>query len=247
MGCHQAAGTTYPYTPYDVAWANTLASNAPAAAMGIRTRWDQQGSEGRRLWVIGTEDALAGAGLHSLAAMIRSGMDINVLILDKTVSTPCFDLGSMLMCHSSTLIAKTTPANINHFYKCVIAANEYRGPAVVICYAACVEEHGIAEDRAATEARLAVQSRAFPIYLYDPRAGKHVRERLDIRANPSLKSDWVLDPKSLEPVDFIAYARTQGRFTAHFNDRGAADTFLKRAQQDCLLNWRRLQELSGLR
>jgi pyruvate-ferredoxin/flavodoxin oxidoreductase len=247
MGCHQADGTTYPYTPYDVAWANTLASNAPAGAMGIRTRWDQQGGQKRRLWVIGTEDALAGAGLHSLAAMIRSGMDINVLILDKTASAPCFDLGSMLMCHSSALIAKTTPASINHFYKCVVAANEYRGPAVVICYAACVEEHGIAEDRAAAEARLAVQSRAFPIYLYDPRAGKHVRERLDIRANPSLKSDWVLDPKSLEPVDFIAYARTQGRFAAHFNDRGAADTFLKRAQQDCLLNWRRLQELAGLR
>ncbi len=247
MGCHQAAGATYPYTPYDVAWTNTLAANAPSDAMGIRLRWDQQGQKKRRLWVIGTEDALAGAGLHSLAALIRSGMDIKILLLDRGSYRPSCDLGSMLMCHSGSLVAQTTPAHINHFYKCVLAANEYPGPAVVVCYAACMETQGIAEDRAAAQARLAVESRAFPIYLYDPRTGTHVRERLELRPNPSLKTDWVSDPKALGTVRFIDYARTEERYAAHFDSDGKPDAFLEKAQQDCLLNWRRLQELAGLR
>jgi pyruvate-ferredoxin/flavodoxin oxidoreductase len=247
MGCHQAAGSTYPYTPYEVAWTNTLAANAPADAMGIRLRWDQQGFERRRLWVIGTDDALAGAGLHSLAAMIRSGMDLKVLILDKGQRAPGCDLGSMLMCYPEALVAQTTPAHVNHFYKSVIAANEFAGPAAVVCYASCMESHGVPEDQAFAQAKLAVDSRAFPIYIYDPREGNHIRERLDLRSNPAIKDDWFADPKTFEPTDFLAYARTEGRFSPHFDAGGNPDAFLMKAQQDCLLNWRRLQELAGLR
>jgi pyruvate-ferredoxin/flavodoxin oxidoreductase len=242
MGCHQAAGSTYPYTPYEVAWTNTLAANAPADAMGIRLRWDQQGFERRRLWVVGTGDALVGAGLHSLAAMIRSGMDIQVLILDKGQRAPDCDLGSTLMCYPGTLVAQTTPAHVNHFYKSVIAANEFAGPALVVCYSSCMESHGVPQDRAFAQAKLAVDSRVFPIYIYDPREGQHIRERLDLRGNPSIQEDGSADPGT-----FLEYVRGEGRFAAHFDGDGIPDSFLMKAERDCLLNWHRLQELAGLR
>jgi pyruvate/2-oxoacid:ferredoxin oxidoreductase beta subunit len=247
MGCHQAAGATYPYTPYEVTWTNVLAANAPADAMGIRARWDQLGFHERRLWIIGTDDTLAGPALGSLFTLIRSGMDIKILLLDKGQRAPGCDLGSMLMCYPDVFIAQTTPAHINHFYRSILAANEFQGPAVVVSYASCIEGHGVPETHAAVQARLAVDARAFPVYVYDPRAGAHVRERMDLRGNPSLKGDWSRDPNSGAELDFLVYARTEGRFAGHFDANGEPDSYLAKARRDCLMNWRRLQELAGLR
>ena len=62
-----------------------------------------------------------------------------------------------------------------------------------------------------------------------------------------MKDDWYVDPRTSEAVNFISFAKTEGRFARHFSADGAADEFLVNAQQDRLLNWHRLQELAGLR
>jgi pyruvate-ferredoxin/flavodoxin oxidoreductase len=247
LGCHTAAGSTYPFNPYGVAWTNTLADNAPADAMGIRVKWDQEGQRDRRLWIIGADDALLGAGLASLGRLLESGMDVKVLVLDKSEVSAIGDLGAMFLARGNTLVAQTTPAHLNHFYKCVMAGNEHRGPAVVICYSACTTEHGIADDQANTRARLAVNSRAFPLYLYDPRSGERIRERLDLRGNPALTDDWYRDEKSFDSVDFLAFARGERRFHPHFDEAGHADQHLNGLARNALQNWRRLQELAGIR
>jgi pyruvate ferredoxin oxidoreductase beta subunit len=156
------------------------------------------------------------------------------------------ELATIAMMHPGVYVAQTTPAHLNHFYRAVVEANEYPGPAVVICYAACMPEHWIADDRAVAQAKLAADSRTFPLLIYDPRKGDLIRERLSLQGNPVMKEDWFANPKTGEPVDFIAFARTEGRFARHFTD-GQPDEFLKVAQQDRLANWHRLQELAGLR
>ena len=55
------------------------------------------------------------------------------------------------------------------------------------------------------------------------------------------------DPKSGQPVDFVAFARTEERFARHFDANGQPDESLKQAQEGRLENWRLLQELAGLR
>lgn len=244
-GCHTAANTTYPFNPFKISWANTLASNATSDAVGIRMKWDRDGHKERRLWVIGAEDALMSAGLHSLSAMLDSGLDIKVLVLDKSSLSPVGDLGVPLMMRRNVLVAQTTPAHINHFYKSVMAANEFNGPAVVISYSACTNDHGIDTGAAGARAKLAVDTRTFPLYLFDPRAGDRVRERLDLRGNPALREDWFKDPKTLEPVDFLAFARSEGRYASEFGPEPSAR--VKGIRQAVLANWRRLQELGGLR
>jgi pyruvate-ferredoxin/flavodoxin oxidoreductase len=246
-GCHTAAWSTYPFTPLRIAWTNTLAANAPSDAIGIRMKWDRDGQRTRRLWVVGSEDALMAAGLSSFETLLDAGLDIKVLVLDKSSRSPIGDLGVSLLMRRDVLVAQTTAAHVNHFYKCVMAANEFAGPAVVICYSACTTDHGIADNHATAQARLAVDSRAFPIFLLDPRAGDRIRERLDLRGNPALRDDWFKDPKTLEPVDFLTFARTEGRFAAHFNPAGEPDTLLKAYSKAALMNWRHLQEAGGLR
>ncbi|MBS1877148.1 MAG: 2-oxoacid:acceptor oxidoreductase family protein [Acidobacteria bacterium] len=244
-GCHTAANTTYPFNPFKISWTNTLAANAASDAMGIRMKWDRDGHKDRRLWVIGDENALMGAGLHSLNALLDSGLDVKVLVLDKSSLSPVGDLGAPLLVRRNVMAAQTTPAHVNHFYKCVLAANEFRGPAVVISYSACTNDHGIGSESAASRAKLAVDTRTFPLYLFDPRAGDRVRERLDLRGNPTLREDWFKDPKTMEPVDFYAYAKTEGRYAGEFDPEPSAR--MKTIRQAALMNWRRLQELGGLR
>jgi pyruvate ferredoxin oxidoreductase beta subunit len=273
-GCNTVFGSTYPYNPYLVPWTNSLFENAPAVAMGIRARWEQADHSDRRLWVFGGDGAMYDIGFQALSRMVASGADIKVLVLDTQVysntggqaSTASFggqvtklsafgreihgrpeprkELGRILMAHGNAYVAQTTPAHINHFYRSVMEANTFPGPAVIIAYSACMPEHGIADDQATHQAKLAVDSRAFPLFTYDPRRGASFAERLSLQGNPTLKSDWTALPDGT-PLDFLAFARSEGRFAPHFAADGSPSAEILATQEDRRQNWRTLQELAG--
>jgi pyruvate ferredoxin oxidoreductase beta subunit len=274
-GCNTVFGSTYPFNPFRVPWTNSLFENAPAVALGVRARWDAAGHPERRLWVIGGDGAMYDIGFQSLSRMVASGADIKVLVLDTQVysntggqaSTATFggqvtkmsafgkelhgkperrkELGRILMAHGEVYVAETTPAHLNHFYRSIMDANEYPGPAVIIAYSACMPEHGIADDAATSQAKLAVESRAFPLYTYDPRRGSSMAERLSLQGNPALREDWARSPDGT-PIDFLSFARTEGRFAGHFDRDGAQTPEILATQADRLANWHSLQELAGL-
>jgi hypothetical protein len=91
----------------------------------------------------------------------------------------------------------------------------------VIVYTPCTPEHGIADDAVQQQARLAVDSRAFPLFTYDPRRGDTLAERLSLQGNPALRDDWSTSPDGTA-VDFVTFARSEGRFAPPFRDRWSA-------------------------
>ncbi len=275
-GCNTVFGSTYPFNPFLVPWTNSLFENGPADALGVRLRWDQAGHPERRIWVFGGDGAMYDIGFQSLSRMLASGADIKVLVLDTQVysntggqaSTATFggqvaklaaygkvqhgrqerrkELGRILMAHGEAYIAQTTAAHLNHFYRAVLDANSYPGPAVLIAYAPCMPEHGIADDAANRQAKLAVDSRTFPLFTYDPRRGESLKERLSLQGNPATKEDWSKAPDG-SPVDFLAFARTEQRFMQHFSAEGEPSLELQATQADRLSNWRLLQEMAGVK
>src|SRR3990172_867120 len=275
-GCNTVFGSTYPFNPYRVPWTNSLFENAPADAMGIRERWDQAGHPGRRLWVLGGDGAMYDIGFQSLSRMVAAGADIKVLVLDTGVysntggqaSTASFggqvtklsafgaelrgrserrkELGRILVAHGEAYVAQTTPAHVNHFYRAIMEANASPGPAVIIAYTPCQPEHGIGDEAAMRQAKLAVDSRAFPLFTYDPRRGESIAQRLSLTGNPATRDDWAKNPDG-SVVDFLAFARTEGRVAPHFGPDGGPTAEILATQADRLANWRTLQELAGLR
>jgi pyruvate/2-oxoacid:ferredoxin oxidoreductase beta subunit len=276
-GCNTVYCSTYPYNPFLVPWTNSLFENAPAVAMGVRGKWDQRGWTDKRLWVIGGDGAMYDIGFQSLSRMLASGMDIKVLVLDTQVysntggqvSTASFtaqdakmaavgpasagkyerrkELAQICLMHPEVFVAQTTAAHVNHFYRAVMDANAYPGPAVVVAYTTCQPEHGVGDDRSSAQARLAVDARAFPLFIHDPRKGATLAERLSLQGNPAMKEDWSAHPKTAEPIDFVTFARTERRFARQFAADGTPSAALLAARDDRLANWRRLQELAGLR
>lgn len=276
-GCNTVYTSTYPYNPYLVPWTNSLFENAPADAIGVRMRWDQMGWQNKPIWCIGGDGAMFDIGFQALSRLFASGMNIKVFVLDTQVysntggqaSTASYtgqntkmsvhgnafggkqerrkEIAQIAMMHPRTYVAQTTCAHINHFYKSVIGALEFDGPAIVVCYTTCQPEHGVADNMAGEQARLAVDSRAFPLLVFDPRKGDKVKEKLTLQGNPAVKDDWWKNPKSNEEVTFIDFARSEGRFAKHFDKDGNPSALLLNAKQDRLENWHLLQELAGIR
>ncbi len=276
-GCNTVYGSTYPYNPYMVPWTNSLFENGPADAIGIRLRWDQMGWQDKQLWVMGGDGAMLDIGFQSLSRMLATDLNIKVLVLDTQVysntggqsSTATFtgqetkmsqfgkgiqgrqesrkEIGRIAMMHPNTYVAQTVAAIPNHFYKAVLEAASFDGPAVVNTYTTCQPEHGVGDDMSRHQAKLAVESRAFPVFTYDPRKGDTIKSRLSLQGNPAQKADWYTVPKSDETIDFITFARTEGRFAKQFDTDGHPRESLLAAQVDRLANWHMLQEMAGLR
>jgi hypothetical protein len=156
-------------------------------------------------------------------------------------------LAQICMMHPNIYVAQTTAAHINHFYKAIMEANEYPGPAVVNVYTTSQPEHAVPDCNSSRQAKLAVESRAFLLYIYHPRKADKLRERLSLIGNPAQKQDWWTLPNGDKPFQFVDFARTEGRFAKQFGTDGAPSETLLHAQADRLRNWRLLQELTGLR
>ena len=278
-GCNTVYSSTYPYNPFSVPWTNSLFENGPTDAMGVRAFWDQNGNQDWILWNIGGDGAMLDIGFQALSRMLASGMNIKVLVLDTQVysntggqqSTASYtgqeskmgahgkasqgkperrkELGQICMMHPNTFVAQTIGPNTSHFYKAVERALEYKGPAVINVYTTCQPEHGVADNMAAAQAKMAVQCRAFPLFVYDPEAGRTIKQRLSLVGNPNMDRDWAWvkgEDGQMKAMTFYDWARTEGRFRKSFGKDGSPDTTLQFAQQDRLENWRMLQELAGI-
>ncbi len=276
-GCNSVYSSTYPFNPFLTPWTNSLFENAPTYAMGIRMKWDQHGWADKKLWVIGGDGAMNDIGFQALSRLLMSGMDIKVLVLDTQVysntggqaSTASFtaqnakmslhgkvlhgkteyrkELANIAMMHPNVYVAQTICGNQNHFYRAVLGAIEFKGPALINVFTTCQPEHQVADDVAFKQAKLAADCRVFPLFIYDPRKGEKIAERLSLQGNVGVDKDFYSNPKTGEVMDFITFARTEGRFSKHFDKDGKPSPELEAANHDRLHNWHLLQELAGLR
>ncbi|MBF0399231.1 MAG: thiamine pyrophosphate-binding protein [Magnetococcales bacterium] len=278
-GCNTVYGSTYPYNPYRAPWVNSLFENAATVAMGIRARWDQIGRRDHQLLVLGGDGSMLDIGFQALSRMLSSGMNIKAIVLDTQVysntggqaSTATFigqeakmsvhgsalrgkqerrkEIANIAMMHPRTFVAQTVGPMISHFYKSVEQALLFDGPALINIYTTCQPEHQVADDRSCAQAILAVESRAFPVFIYNPEGGPTFSSRLSLQGNPSVKRDWHRRKRkdgTEEVVDFVSFARSEGRFAKHFDETGQPSDVLLVSKQDRLENWRLLQELAGV-
>ena len=154
--------------------------------------WDQIGWSDKPIWCIGGDGAMFDIGFQALSRLLASGMNVKVFVLDTQVysntggqaSTSSFtgqntkmsvhgktvagkqerrkEIAQIAMMHPRTFVAQTTCAHVNHFYKAVLGALEFDGPAIICCYTTCQPEHGVADNMAGDQARLAVDTRRIP-------------------------------------------------------------------------------------
>ncbi len=103
---------------------------------------------------------------------------------------PRKEIGLIGMAHRTTYVLQSTIAHPSHMIEGFIQGLKARRPALFNLYSSCQPEHGIGDDMSAHQAKLAVESRAYPLFRYDPDAGKTPAECFDLEGNPALDQDW---------------------------------------------------------
>ncbi len=205
---------------------------------------------------VGGDGAMYDIGFQNLSRLMASGKPIKVLIVDTQVYSntggqactsgfmgqisdmaqfgrtgrgkqePRKEIGLIGMAHRTTFVLQSTIAHPGHMIEGFIRGLKARRPALFNIYSSCQPEHGIGDDMSSAQARLAVESRAYPLFSYDPEAGPLPEEAFDLTGNPDLERDWPTyqlryregkREKTLEiPTTFADFALTEVRFRKHF-------------------------------
>jgi len=136
------------------------------------------------------------------------------------------EIGLITIAHRSTYFMQSTMAHANHMIEGFVQGLMSRRPAVFNLYTPCQPEHGIGDDMSHHQAKLAVESRSYPLYRYDPDRGDTIAECLDLDGNPAVNLDWPVakidyverdKQKTMElPTTFVDFAVTEARFRKHF-------------------------------
>ncbi len=205
---------------------------------------------------MGGDGAMYDIGFQNLSRAMMSGKPIKVLVLDTQVysntggqaCTSGFlgqvsdmaqfgaaqsgkeeirkEIGLIGLAHRTSYVMQSTIAHPGHMIEGFIHGLRTRRPALFNLYTACQPEHGIGDDRGHEQARLAVESRAYPLFRYDPGRGRTLAECIELAGNPALADTWPryrLDyreggrAQSMElPLTFADFAMTEARFRKHF-------------------------------
>ena len=136
------------------------------------------------------------------------------------------EIGLIGMAHRTAYVMQGSIAHRNHMIEGFIQGLKARRPALFNLYAPCQPEHGIGDDKSFDQSKLAVESRAYPLFRYNPDEGPRPEDCFDLEGNPALDRDWptytlkYLDgerEKTMElPLTFADFAVTEIRFRKHF-------------------------------
>ena len=205
---------------------------------------------------LGGDGAMYDIGFQNLSRMMASGKPIKVIVVDTQVysntggqactsgfigqisdmaqygkvkkgkSEPRKEIGLIAMAHRNTYVLQATLANTSQMIEGFIDGLMTKRPAVFNLYTTCQPEHGVADDLGVHQAKLAVESRAYPIFKYNPDNGVKVEDAFDLDGNPDIDNLWPTyqlkyleygQEKSMElAMTFADFALTEARFRKHF-------------------------------
>jgi pyruvate-ferredoxin/flavodoxin oxidoreductase len=205
---------------------------------------------------LGGDGAMYDIGFQNLSRAMASGKPIKVIIVDTQVYSntggqactsgfigqisdmaqygkaikgkeePRKEIGLIAMAHRNTYVLQATLANTSQMIEGFIDGLMTKRPALFNLYTSCQPEHGIGDDMGFNQAKLATESRAYPVFKYNPDNGKTAAECFDLNGNPSMESLWPAYPlkyiengqeKTMElPMTFADFAVTEARFRKHF-------------------------------
>jgi len=200
-----------------------------------RLTWATLSQEERQLcpplFLVGSEKELGGRGFNQIAWLLNSGLPVKVLVMSELDlgldqrglrgkplagrRDPRNNLGLMALAQRNAFVAQCSIAAPEHLHQSIKQALAFTGPALIRIHAPSPSRHGFDSRQTLAQARLALDSRAFPLFRYHPQGEGVFGSRMDLQGNPLPQADWALDASG-EPVTPVTWALSEGRFASHF-------------------------------
>jgi pyruvate-ferredoxin/flavodoxin oxidoreductase len=206
---------------------------------------------------IGGDGAMYDIGFQNLSRALMTGMPVKILVVDTQVysntggqaCTSGFisqvadmspfgkkdhgkkeirkEISVIGMAHRSAYVMQGAISSPTHLIEGYIDGLNSRRPALFNIYAVCPPEHGVGDDTSTEQSRMAVESRAYPLFRFDPDAGVTFSDCVSLEGNPELDAEWPTysltykdeegaDKKMTLPFTFADFALTEGRFAKQF-------------------------------
>lgn len=206
--------------------------------------------------VLGGDGAMYDIGFQNLSRMMASGKPIKVIVVDTQVysntggqactsgfigqvsdmaqygkvkqgkTEPRKEIGLIAMAHRNTYVLQGSLANTSQMIEGFIDGLITKRPAIFNLYTTCQPEHGVGDDLGTHQAKLALESRAYPLFRYNPDNGVKTEDAFNLSGNPAIDQIWpsyqlkYLEngrEKSMEiSMTFADFAITEARFRKHF-------------------------------
>lgn len=206
---------------------------------------------------VGGDGAMYDIGFQNLSRALASGVPVKIMVVDTQVysntggqaCTSGFisqvadmspygknwkgkteirkEVGLIGMAHRSSFILQSSASHLTHLLEGYIDGLNSRRPAMFNIYTTCQPEHGVADDASDRQGKLAVESRAYPLFRYDPDQGTAFPDCFDLAGNPAMNDDWPMytldyvDENGVQaklevPMTFADFAVSEGRFRKQF-------------------------------
>ncbi|HXK57484.1 MAG TPA: pyruvate ferredoxin oxidoreductase, partial [Gammaproteobacteria bacterium] len=193
--------------------------------------WDDLTVEERALCppviVVGSSSLLAGRGLSQLSGIMAGNLPIKFIVFPELdfglaagantglplspIQDTGMDLALLTLAWRSSLNAQCSVGYPEHLAATVETALNFPGPALIQIHAPSPGRHGFPADQTVMQARLAVKTRTFPLFLYDPGAEGVFGSRFSLAENPDPDSGWLSD-ESGQPVTTAHWMLGERRF-----------------------------------
>ena len=209
----------------------------------------------RSVWIVGGDGWAYDIGSAGVDAVLASGQDVNLLVLDTEVysntggqaskasprgavakfaargkQTAKKDLGMLAMAYGNVYVAKVAVGSSDmQTVKALLEAEAWPGPSLVIAYATCIA-HGFDMAGSMAHMRDAVRSGHWPLYRY----------------NPDAERPFHLDSKP-PTLPLREFAGSEARFA--MLARTAPEEFerlMGLAEEDTRERWRYYEQLAGV-
>jgi pyruvate/2-oxoacid:ferredoxin oxidoreductase alpha subunit/Pyruvate/2-oxoacid:ferredoxin oxidoreductase delta subunit len=126
-----------------------------------------------------------GVALGTWTQLLSSGLPVKVVVLDQGIPDASFDPAPLAALPGKALVAATSLAHPAHLFATVGAASRHPGAAVVHVYAPSPRRQEFPAESLVERARLAVATREFPLFQFDPAAPGAFGKRLSLQGNPT--------------------------------------------------------------
>ena len=186
--------------------------------------WQDLSEEERQICppmlIVGDDETLGGVGMAQVLWSLNSDLPIKIISftdldlgLQRKADRPQdtrTNTGLLAVACRSAYVAQTSIAHPDHYQRSIEDAIKYSGPAFIRVHTPSPKRHGFNSRLTLEQARLAVQSRAFPLFSYNPDLPGVHGTRLDISAND------VTTEAEEAPFTVAHWAATEERFSGHF-------------------------------
>ncbi len=201
-------------------------------------QWDDLTAEEKQLCppllLVGGDDLLGSHGFSQIASMLNSAYPVKIVIFNEldgglkntsansllnSHSDSMNNLAMIVMSQRNSYVAQTSIADNNHLQQSVHELLNNSTAGLLSIHTPSPSRHGFDPIYSIQQAQLAVTTRMFPLFSYNPKNEGIFGSRLSLVGNNDIKELWSIidDNNTLTPA---IWAMNESRFKNHFSPLG---------------------------